>query len=69
LLRRLLENLVVPERPPDDVAVTRVEELPNACRVSVLVHFARMLYGVLKQGRPRGGLLSHKRISDMGCAR
>ena len=35
LLRRLLENIVVPERAPDDVAVTRVEELPSSCRVSV----------------------------------
>src|SRR3954465_15638918 len=35
LLRRLLENMVVPERLPDDMAVTRVEELPSACRVSV----------------------------------
>ena len=35
LLRRLLENLVVPERPPDDVVATRVEELPSSCRVSV----------------------------------
>lgn len=35
LLRRLLENLVVPERLPGDVVVAAVEELPSARRVSV----------------------------------
>jgi len=35
LLRRLLKNIVVPERPSDDVVITRVEELPSSCRVSV----------------------------------
>ncbi len=35
LLRRLLENLVVPAAMPDDVVITPVEELPSARRVSV----------------------------------
>src|SRR3954451_20054996 len=35
LLRRLLENMVVPAREPDDLEITPVEELPSARRVSV----------------------------------
>src|SRR4051794_25639241 len=35
LLRRLLKNMVVPAREPDDLEITPVEELPSAQRVSV----------------------------------
>jgi len=35
LLRRLLENLVPPDRAPGEMLVTRVEELPSTHRVSV----------------------------------
>jgi len=35
LLRRLLKNMVVPAREPDDLEITPVEELPSTRRVSV----------------------------------
>src|SRR4051794_8578738 len=35
LLRRLLENLVVPNRETDDLVITPVEQLPSSHRVSV----------------------------------
>lgn len=35
LLRRLLENMVVPAREPDDLEISPVEELPSTRRVSV----------------------------------
>jgi predicted DNA binding CopG/RHH family protein len=35
LLRRLLENMVVPARQPDDLEIAPVEELPSSRRVSV----------------------------------
>jgi antitoxin component of RelBE/YafQ-DinJ toxin-antitoxin module len=35
LLRRLLEDLVPPNRLPDDLLITPVEEVPSARRVSV----------------------------------
>jgi predicted DNA binding CopG/RHH family protein len=35
LLRRLLENMVVPAREHDDIEITAVEELPSSRRVSV----------------------------------
>ena len=35
MLRRLLENMVIPAREPDDLEITRVEELPSTRRVSV----------------------------------
>ena len=35
LLRRLLENVVVPARKPDYLEITAVEELPSSRRVSV----------------------------------
>jgi predicted DNA binding CopG/RHH family protein len=37
LLRRLLENMVVPAREPEDLEMTPVEELPSTHRVSVRV--------------------------------
>src|SRR3954453_23027436 len=53
LLRRLLENLVVPERVPDDVVMTRVEELPSACRVSVRLRADDLLL-LRERARARG---------------
>ena len=53
LLRRLLENMVVPKRAPDDVVVTRVEELPSACRVSVRLRAGDLLL-LRERARARG---------------
>jgi len=35
LLRRLLEGVVLAGRPPDAELISRVDEVPSACRVSV----------------------------------
>jgi hypothetical protein len=43
LLRRLLENMVVPAREPDDLEITPVEELPSARRVSVRLRADNLL--------------------------
>ena len=53
LLRRLLENMVVPVREPDDLEVTPVEALPSTRRVSVRLRADDML-SLRERAKARG---------------
>jgi Bacterial mobilisation protein (MobC) len=53
LLRRLLEDLVPPDRLPDDRLLTPVEKVPAACRVSVRLRADDLLL-LRERARARG---------------
>jgi antitoxin component of RelBE/YafQ-DinJ toxin-antitoxin module len=53
LLRRLLERVVLAERPPDEESITQVDDVPSACRVSVRLR-ADDLLSLRERARARG---------------
>lgn len=52
-LRRLLEKVVLADRAPDDELITRVEDVPSACRVSVRLRPDDLLF-LRERARARG---------------